>query len=76
MTESAIHEGDTIVRDYAPWWSTWRHENANTYPTRIPTPIVTEPVADLEIPRHGWTIRVVRVTSPGTVLLDAVAHLS
>jgi GTP pyrophosphokinase len=76
VLESAVHKGDTIVRDYAVWWRAWHRENANTFPTRVPTPIVTEPVADVEIPRHGWTIRVVRVTSPGTALFDAVVSLT
>lgn len=60
--------GDAIVTSAQSWWTGWHDENQNTYPLRVPTPILTIPVgrARWTAPDEApWTIKLVRVEAPG-----------
>ncbi|UUY03865.1 hypothetical protein LRS13_24955 [Svornostia abyssi] len=60
--------GDTIVASAQTWWTAWHGESENTYPLRVPTPILTIPagLARWTAPDETqWTIKLVRVEAPG-----------
>jgi hypothetical protein len=68
----SAHHGASLVDEHLTWWKGWFDENANSYPLRLPTPIVTVPVgrvfmrgSDNAVAGEAWTLRLARVHAPG-----------
>lgn len=66
----SCHEAESLVDDYPSWWQAWFTENQNTYPHKLPTPVVTMPVGQIRCAppgREPWLITLARVEAPGYV---------
>ena len=68
VTGVSCHPGASLVEDHASWWRYWCRENLKTYPTRLPTPVMTAPVGRVRHfgdPAFGWEIQLIRTEAPG-----------
>ena len=73
----SCHHRDTLVTEHASWWRHWLKENTNTFPRRLPTPIITTPVGRVRYfgVSEPWELRLTRVEAPGVQDCDPVAAL-
>jgi hypothetical protein len=68
VTKVSCHRGASLVEDYPYWWGGWCEENRNTYPSELPTPVMTAPVGRVRYfgpPDSPWELRLIRVEAPG-----------
>lgn len=78
VMDVSCHPGDTLVTEHASWWRLWLRENKNTFPRRLPTPVITTPVGRVRYfgVSEPWELRLARVEAPGTEDYDPVAVLA
>lgn len=64
---SSVHDGATIVSDYADSWRAWMREGGLRGPADLPTPVMSTPVGTVVLPTGGewWQIEIARIDAPG-----------
>lgn len=69
LFDVSVWRGTSLVTEHPSWWTWWHDENANTYPLRLPTPVITVPVGQVRCAAptgEEWVVKVARVEAPGT----------